>query len=341
MIIGSSDGLWDEYFERLPKEKQDIYFTRKYCRLGERLLGGEAELFVYEEDGGFVMYPYIKRKAPYGSDGERYYDIETPYGYGGPIADTDSRALADSFERAFLAHCASENIIAEFVRFHPLLKNEALFRDGIEVLHNRVTVCLDLSKSREEIWMNDISVKNRNIIRKCEKSGLTVEPSGDYGEFAQIYNRTMERVDAEEFYFFPESYYEAIMDDSAYKLLRVRLDGETLACAIFMHCGNYFHYHLSGSRSEFLKLSPNNILLWEAIKYAQSLGCTVMHFGGGLTDSKEDSLFRFKSRFSSGCADFYIGKRVHNREIYQTLIDKWEREHNKKAKILLQYHVRE
>lgn len=337
MTIDVNDVLWDEYFNRLPKEKQDIYYTRNYCRLGQKMSGGAAELFVYEEDDGFVIYPYIKRIVP-GTDSQtRYYDIETPYGYGGPVASAGAQSLARNFEKAFLEYCAKENIIAEFIRFHPLLKNEGIFVNGIDVLHNRITVWLDLSKGLEAVWTDDISTKNRNVIRKCEKNGLIVEQSRDYAEFACIYNQTMRRVDAGEFYFFPDSYYEEIKNDSDYILMRVRMGGETLACAIFMKCGDYFHYHLSGSRSEFLKLSPNNILLWEAVKYAEGAGCKAMHFGGGLTDSKEDSLFRFKSRFSSECADFYIGKRVHNREIYDALIQRWEAEHGRKAKILLQY----
>lgn len=341
MVIGSNDELWDKYFSRLPREKQDIYFARQYCGLLAWLEGGIAELFVYEEDGGFVMYPYIKRRIDDESLCGEYYDIETPYGYGGPIEGGREQEMSDNFEKAFLSYCAEENIIAEFVRFHPLLKNESLFKNGIDVLHNRITVWLDLKKSEDEIWMHDISTKNRNVIRKCEKIGLKVEISSDYEEFARIYNQTMERVEAGEFYFFPDSYYQKIKNDSDYILMRVRMENETLACAIFMRCGDYFHYHLSGSRSEFLKFSPNNILLWEAIKYAKRLGCTAMHFGGGLTDSEEDSLFRFKSRFSSDCADFYIGKRVHNRQIYQMLIDKWEKSHRKKAGILLQYRSQE
>ena len=86
-----------------------------------------------------------------------------------------------------------------------------------------------------------------------------------------------------------------------------------------------------------MNFAPNNILLWEAIKYAKREGCKERHLGGGLTDSPEDSLFRFKKKFSSNCKHFYIGKRVHDQKIYEKLIKRWENEHGVKAKMLLQY----
>lgn len=337
MVISIDDALWDQYIKRLPEEKQDIYFTRQYCFADQQLKDGHAELYVYVRDDAFVVYPYVRRQIRDSSLKQPYYDIETPYGYGGPVANRDDPELLECFETEFLDYCKKKHIIAEFIRFHPLLKNENSFGQNIEVLHNRTTVWLDLKKSLDEIWMADISKQNRNIIRKCKKNGLYVEQSTNYKEFREIYEQTMQRVGAGKFYFFGKSYYDGMNNDVHYMLMRVRRNEDTLACAVFMRQGIYFHYHLSGSAPEFLKLSPNNLLLWEAIKYAKKIGCEIMHFGGGLTDSEEDTLFQFKRKFSHGRADFFIGKRVHDEEIYWKLIKKWEGSHGETAKILLQY----
>lgn len=337
MILRSNDKLWDKYIDNLPKQKQDIYYTRQYCKMNELIEGGEAELFVYEDKGNVALYPYIKHIVDYAQGDSSAYDIETAYGYGGPIVKKHDAGFEDAFETAFLQYCQDENIIAEFLRYHPLLENENIFRREIEVLHNRKTVWIDLEKSLDEIWMQNISTQNRNIIRKCIKNGLEVEISEDYDEFLEIYNQTMKKVGADDFYFFDKKYYDIIRITPYYLLMRVRRDCETLAAAIFMEYGDYFHYHLSGSRREFLKLAPNNILLWEAIKYAKTKGCKKMHLGGGLSNIEEDSLFQFKKKFSPQYKDFYIGKRVHNQRVYRELIRRWEIEHGEKAKILLQY----
>lgn len=339
MILRSNDRLWDKYIDNLPIEKQDVYYTRQYSKMSELIQGGEAELFIYEDNNNIALYPYIRHILDYRDGDSLFYDIETAYGYGGPIVKKNDADFEAAFEKAFLKYCQTENIIAEFLRFHPLLENEKIFRRKIDVLHNRKTVWIDLEKDLDKIWMQDISTQNRNIVKKCIKNGLRVEISEDYDEFLEIYNQTMKKVQANKFYFFNKTYYDSVKSNPCCLLMRVRKDCDTLAAAIFMEYGDYFHYHLSGSKQEFLKLTPNNILLWEAIKYAKMKGYKKLHLGGGLSDLEEDSLFRFKKKFSSEYKDFYIGKRVHNLKIYEKLIEKWESEHGEKAKILLQYRL--
>lgn len=337
MLIDCIDIRWDEYIKRLPVEKRDIYYSREYCQMEEHQEGGRAQLFVYEEENDIAVYPFIKNEIYRDYLEKIYYDIRTPYGYGGPVSSTEDEAFIQCFEANFLEYCQKSDIIAEFIRFHPLIQNEYLFRNNIDILHNRSTVWLDLTQDIDKIWINEVSRQNRNTIRKCEKNQLTVSVSDDYDEFVAIYNATMEKVSADDFYYFDEDYYNQIRNSDKYVLLCVKQGEEILAMAIFMGYGDYFHYHLAGSKKESLHLSPNNILLWEAIKYGKEHGYKKMHFGGGLTDSMEDNLFRFKSKYSKTYTDFYIGKRVHNQEVYDKLIDEWEREHNKKAFLLLHY----
>ena len=104
-----------------------------------------------------------------------------------------------------------------------------------------------------------------------------------------------------------------------------------------MEYGGYFHYHFAGSKKEFLNLSPNNLLLWEGIKLGRNLGCKRMHLGGGREDSEDDNLLRFKGRYSSERNDFYIGKRIHNKEVYDRLIGEWEAANHARASRVLQY----
>lgn len=338
MILECSDKKWDDYISELPLERQDIYFTRAYYQSEQRK--GQGQVFVYEDGhGNFGIYPFIKRTIEDEEMQGQYYDIESAYGYGGPLTNNRNMKFESEFEEAFLEYCRKEHVVAEFVRFHPLIENESIFKNDIQVSHNRSTVWLNLNESLDNIWKMQISKQNRNTIRKCEKNQLKVEISNDYIEFKQIYSGTMEKVGAEQFYFFDDFYYANMSQRPEYVLFRVRWENETLAAAVFMGYGEYFHYHLSGSKKEFLKLAPNNILLWEAIRYGKAQGYKKMHFGGGLRDTQEDNLFRFKRRFSRETADFYIGKRVHNSEVYNSLIQKWEKEHGKKAELFLQYRT--
>lgn len=336
-ILDSIGEDWNLYLDKLPEDMKDIYYTKEYYNMYQLNGDGIGKMFVYYDNNYIALYPFILNEVKGYNLNQKYYDIETAYGYGGPVSNCKTAEFLEDFENSFLNYCKDENIIAEFIRFHPLIKNYDIFRKNIDVLHNRITVYLDLSKGIEAIWKEDIKSKNRNMIRKAEKNGLKVRISEDYETFKKIYDSTMNKVYADGYYYFSGNYFNMIKNNNNYILLSVYKDDLVIASAIFIGYGDYFHYHLSGSLKEYLDYAPNNILLWEAIRYACEKGYKKMHFGGGLTDSSEDKLFKFKSSFSKDTADFYIGKRVHNKEIYNKIIEEWENNNNKKAKILLQY----
>ena len=335
-ICKTSDPKWNEMISRLPIEKQDIYYSAEYYRSFERITGMSAEMFCFMQGSDLGIYPYLKTEIRRDYLTHPYYDIETVYGYGGPLAVSSDQRFCRVFEERFEEYCRDNDIVAEFIRFHPILANEHIF-SNLDVIHNRVTVMVDLTLSEDDIWTKELTSGNRNVIRKCIKNGLTVIESDDYDTFYEIYKETMDKVGAESFYYLDREFFEEMKKDDHYHLLVCVSNEEIIAAAVFMGYGDYFHYHFAGSRKESLSLSPNNILLWEAIKFAKEHGYKKMHLGGGLTDSEEDSLFRFKARYSRIYRDFYIGKRVHNEVVYRKLISDWEKKHGINATRLLQY----
>lgn len=337
IVLDSNSDGWNYYLSNEAKNLGDIYYTSDYYRMYEHNGDGKGKLFIYKEGNNIVFYPFmINEIIGYNLD-KKYYDIETAYGYGGPLTNSYDEEFLENFEHRFLNYCNENDIVSEFVRFHPLLKNEKIFSKNIDILHNRITVYLDLTKGIEKIWNEDIKSKNRNMIRKAEKNGLRVEVSNDYEIFKDIYSKTMNKVEASNYYYFDENYYKEMKNNINYILLNVMKENITVASAIFMKYGDYFHYHLAGSLEEYLKLAPNNLLLWEAIKLACRSGAKKFNFGGGLSDSLDDNLFKFKSSFSKDTSDFFIGKRVHNKYIYDYLIKEWESRNGKEAKLFLQY----
>lgn len=337
IVLDSNSTEWEKYLSYMNIDLQDIYYTSDYYKLYEQNGDGKAKLFVYKEEKNMVLYPFMLNEIKELYFDTRFYDIESAYGYGGPITNSYDKEFLNNFENNFMRYCIKSNIVAEFIRFHPLIKNENIFSKNIDVSHNRTTVYLELSKGIDRIWNEDISSKNKNKIRKAEKSNLIVEVNSNYEEFKEIYFKTMDKVNASDNYYFNDKYYEKIQNNRGMFLFNVKKDDVTISSAIFMAQGEYFHYHLSGSRKEYLKFAPNNLLLWEAIKFACKHGAKKFHLGGGLNNNLEDNLIIFKKSFSNNTAKFYIGKRVHNQEVYDYIIGEWEKKNNKKSNLFLQY----
>ncbi|AOR23408.1 lipid II:glycine glycyltransferase FemX [Clostridium taeniosporum] len=335
-ILNSSSQMWNYYIEKLPIVLRDIYFKSEYYKLYENGNDKIAKIFVFEDKKNLAVYPFLMNKIKGYDLKEEYYDIETAYGYGGPILNTTNEKFIENFEKAFRKFCSENNIIAEFIRFHPLLNNYSIFIDGINVYHNRTTTYIDLRNSIDDIWKKDITSKNRNVIRKAKKLGLTTEICFDLNEFKKIYIKTMNRLNADKRYYFGDNYFNDLMNLN-HICISIKFNNITIASAIFLQGNDFFNYHLSGSLKEYLKYCPNNLLLWEAIKYAKDIGFSKFHFGGGLSDSLDDTLYKFKKSFCRYTSDFYVGTRIHNKEIYNYLINKWENKNKKKSKLFLQY----
>lgn len=337
IIYDTKSKEWDNCLTNLSSNYRDIYFTRKYYEMYEKNGDGKGLCFVYKEQDKIAIYPFlINPIVGYDLD-EEYYDIETAYGYGGPLISHYEEQFIKRFEHAFLDFCKEKNIIAEFIRFHPLINNHNIFSSNIKIQDNRTTVYLDLSKGIETVWKDEITSKNRNMIRKAEKNGVKIASSYDYKLFRDIYEHTMDKVGANGYYYFRDEYYYWMEEDKNYNLLSAMKDNRIIASAIFIQYEDYCHYHLAGSLREYLKFAPNNLLLWEAIKFGYEKGAKFFHLGGGITNKSDDPLLKYKGSFSTKRASFYIGKRVHNQEVYDYLIYIWQKKYNQQPKLFLQY----
>jgi hypothetical protein len=324
MIINRNSFItnkWNSYLTLIPEHKKDIYFTEEYVKLYEDE-HKKALCYVYFAYPFVLLMPIIRNDI----DGI-FFDFETPYGYGGPITNSDdinwiAKAL-NEMKTVFL----NENYIAGFIRFHPLLDNALFCKESISVMYDRKTVYIDLVDSLDTIWTTQLSAKNRNMIRKAEKQGCSFMTDFEFANlatFIDLYNDTMRRLDADTFYFFPQKYYShfsfRLINNSFLGMLKK--DDDIVISSLFMHYSGFGHYHLSGTNHQYG--GANNLLLWNVIKILQNGGVQKFHLGGGNSSSPEDPLFKFKKSFSKNTGDFYIGKMIYNEEKYRMLCETWE-----------------
>ncbi len=327
---------WDDIISEFQAEKQDIYFTKKYLSLYESA-SKKALCAICREDDKIMLMPYLRGEI------RGFYDFETAYGYGGPVANNDDiEWCCDAFNYLY-DYLKENNYLCGFSRFHPLLCNQKVIpavaeERKIQVLYDRQTIAIDTSQHPDEIWTKQISSKNRNMIRKAEKNGLEFQAEYDfesYDEFIELYNATMRRLEADEFYFFDSCYYVRLKNALAGNsfLGTIRKDGKLICAAIFMYSKVYGHYHLEGSDRNYSSLGANNLLLWKVACEMHNLGIKEFHLGGGTTSSMDDPLYKFKKAFSNNEKSFYIGKEIFRPSEYYVLCIDWEKENPEKKTI--------
>lgn len=304
----------------------DVYWLSGYVKAFRIHGDGEPLLFHYEDENTRGINVVVKRDVAKDEhfkdkiEKSRYFDFATPYGYGGWIIEGEN---TEELFRSYSTWLQTHEIISEFVRFHPMLQNQENCRDFYEVIQLGEVVHMDLS-SPEDIWNNIIS-KNRNMIRKAIKNGVVIYNGRFpeiYEKFRVIYNGTMDKDDAEEYYYFGEKFYKSVLNDLSEnaQIFWAEKDKTVIAASIMIGANGYLDYHLSGSLREFSTLAPTNLLLYKAALWGNANGYRTLYLGGGV-GSGEDSLFKFKRAFFKGELNrFHIGKRIYNQQKYDELL---------------------
>ncbi|WP_295089434.1 GNAT family N-acetyltransferase [Ruminococcus sp.] len=304
----------------------DSYWLSGYVKAFHIHGDGEPLLFYYDDGKTRGINVVMKRDVANDErfkgkiEENRYFDFSTPYGYGGWIIEGNE--VGELF-KAYSAWLERNGIISEFVRFHPMLHNNEKCSDFYEVVQLGEVVHMDLN-SPDEIWNNIIS-KNRNMIRKAIKNDIKIYNGRFpeiYEKFRIIYNSTMDKDDAEKYYYFSEDFYKSVLEDLPQnaQVFWAEKDGQVIAASIMLAANGRMNYHLSGSMQEYSSLAPTNLLLYQAALWGCANNYKTLYLGGGV-GSGEDSLFKFKRAFYKGeLNSFFIGKKIYDLEKYNELV---------------------
>ena len=320
--------------------QDDIYYSDEYISL---YLKENEELFTFEyKEGNNIFFnKTIKRAIKQIGNikiDDGYFDLESAYGYGGYYTNSSDKSFLNRALKEYQDRCIKENIIAEFIRFHPFnsfpIKNSEYLDMNI---YDRDVVFVDLTLSKEERWKN-YSSKTRNILRKCEKELEFVE-NNDLDKFIELYYKTMNKNSADKFYYFEKDYFIKLLQNDKIKLYSVKKNSEIISSAFFMFSGDFGHYHLSANNYEMRKYNANYFILDRVFDIAKQQNRRYFILGGGTTGDKDDTLLKFKQKFSKNSKPFYISGKIFNSEIYNKYIELWQQQTKESVKYFLKYRL--
>lgn len=309
---------------------QDIYFEEAYGKLYEEIEGGVCETFRFNHPLGCVRHLFIKRKIDITIGDEVYYDLTTPYGYGGPMMDCPEESnrplVAKEFFKAFQQYCTTQNIISELIRFHPVFSNESDFKDVYELVWRRKTIGTNIADFESPV-QSEFSKSAKENIKRARKAGIetrvTRHPES-LGLFKEFYYKTLQKNHAEDIYFFGDDYFDKCLKFLGPHLLLVEAihEGKVIGMILNFVYGDYVHIHLSGTLQETIHLSPVYIMMQTLTLWAKENNIKLIHSGGGRTSSLDDKLFQFKKRFGNHTEfEYYFGYKIWNQEIYDCLAE--------------------
>ncbi|WP_373472025.1 GNAT family N-acetyltransferase [Carnobacterium alterfunditum] len=301
----------------------EINFTEPYGRLYETIEDGELEIFNFENEHGKVKNMFIKKKIPLDLENKVFFDIVTPYGYGGPVIQetTDEEKLLAGYFKAFSNYCQTNDIITEFIRFD-LFENTPVrdyFYGDVMMVGKNIVRDLNLPTTK------DIRTNILRNAKTATQNGIKIilDETGEYiDDFLEVYYSTMERTGAEEYYYFDKTFFEQIHETMKEQFIYIHAikDEKIISTALVLLGNKSCFGFLAGTLRDYYDYHPEAIVQLTTIQWLKDKGLTKYILGGG--HKGEDSIYFHKKGYArNGDHLFYVGKKVHDPIIYEKLID--------------------
>ena len=313
--LATDDPRWDELVDASPTP--DVYYRPGYCAAYEAAGHGRVVAVVTDS----ALFPLQLRRLPFGEDG---FDAVTPYGYGG-VLFTGPGLRADL--RQLRGWCVTNGVVSCLLRLHPLLGGPAQLSEvdteGVDIHEHGPTTALDPRRiDRETARLYGMS-KGRKADLTIARRELELAWGSDkeaLEAFRQVYDSTMDRLGAGEFYVFPAAYYRALADGlgDQLRVALARHAGDVVGGALFLADRRFAHYHLSGTTDTGRELKAGTLLVHAGAEWAAQRGCELLHLGGGTTGA--DSLFAFKKSFGGETYTYAFATLVADPGRYDALV---------------------
>lgn len=282
---------WDAFVDRHPHATS--YHLYRWKQVIEESFGHRTHYLAALDGGGTVrgVLPLVHMKsALFGN-----FLVSVPFvNYGGLLCASDGA-------RDRLLH-AAEALRREVAAQHVELRHLASGVAGLPSKEHKVTMVLPLEGSEEAQW-SGFNAKLRNQVRKAEKGGLTFHMGGIelLDAFYRVFSRNMRDLGTPVYgkHFF-RSVLAALPERT--RIAAVSSEGRVIAAGILYWYRGAMEMPWASSIADYKPLCPNNLLYWEAIRFAIGNGCRTFDFG---RSTPHEGTYNFKKQWGAEPVQLY------------------------------------
>jgi hypothetical protein len=306
--------LWSNWNSR------EVFAHPEYVKLFARECD-RALCAVLKGPSGAIILPVILRPLSTevwsGQDNNKYYDVVTPYGFGGPYKSGNCDTTV--FWREFERWAANMGVVSSFFRLSPFAAD---MRNVFEVKIMGGNVIRSLTEGTDSIW-DDYDPEVRRHIRRAQDFGLAVEvdETGErIDDFFELYHSTMKRLNALNNYFFSYLFFQRFIHNlqGQFVFFHVKYKENIIASSLSLVSQDNIYAFLLGADKDAFKMYPNEFFHHATINWGIRQGKKRYILGGGYNGY--DGIFHFKKRFAPrSVVPFEIGRRIHNEAEYKAL----------------------
>jgi hypothetical protein len=290
-----------------------FYASLKYRSFLEDLLRCQSHYCIVKDcDTITAALPLMFRDGSLG----RVYNSLPYYGSNGGIVARSAN------EAAYLIATYNDIVSKETVAASNLIANplDRVDYTGLshDVTDGRIGQFTPLLHADEpgDAFMQAFHSKTRNMIRKAQKAGITVEVNNAALDFVQeTHGENMAaiggRAKSPRFFDLVDKHFQAGSD---YRIYVARAGTETIAAALLFYFNKTVEYFTPVIKEAYRSLQPLSLIIFQAMIEAAQMGYDWWNWGG--TWNSQQGVYRFKSRWNTTDIDYTYYVKINRAELY-------------------------
>lgn len=244
--------------------------------------------------------------------------------WGGPlVVNTEEKGeifklLLDALDKEL----KNEVIYVQFRNLYDFSDNKEYFKNNKYSYREHLNFLSDLTIGEENLWQK-LTTARRNEIRKAEKEGIRVKLATNSSEIEKSYNILKETylrikmpsLNKDLF----EFTYRFLSSKNMFNILLATYKDLIVGMlSLFVYKDRAYVWY-AGSLSEYYNKHPNDMLYWEAMKWAHKNGYKIFDFGGAGSPDKEYGVREFKRQFGGGAVSYGRFDKVYKPCIFKII----------------------
>lgn len=205
-------------------------------------------------------------------------------------------------------------IYSQYRNFWPQDNFLPVFEAQGYTYEEHLNIHIDLTKSEEELW-REVSSKRRNEIRRAQKEGTTVseltrenEINEAYGILKEVYSRAKLPLHDKSLF---DAAYNILFPKGNIKFFGAFFEKKLIGVIVALcYKGRVYDWY-AGSRREYYKKYPNDLLPWEVFLWAQKAGYKLFDFGGAGKPGVPYGVRDYKKQYGGTFVNFGRYEKVH------------------------------
>ncbi|MFA5405560.1 MAG: GNAT family N-acetyltransferase [Ignavibacteria bacterium] len=200
------------------------------------------------------------------------------------------------------------------------LWNTDLFKKDFEafgyIYEEHLNILVDLTKSIDELW-KEVYSRRRSQINKSERLGVKIrifdEPdliNQSYEILIDVYKRAKLPLAGIEFFKMAN---EILGAKGKIKFFGAFVEGRLIGVMYLLCYRERTYEWYIGSYTDYLRMHPNDLIIWEILKWSKKNGFTIFDFGGAGSPNKEYGVREYKKKFGGKTENLGRYQKIHSR----------------------------